>query len=165
MGNGSEKTNVNKSRKMMFAVIIFFLVVSMGLISYLSGFHIDLSQKYRSIEDHENIIFKDSWDNQCYRLCSWGLVKTEDVAGFEDHRNPDTSSYEYRLLVEKAGAEWIEQIVPSPNGKYILYVERIYRGIGTTDDEDVYYKVYSIDDDTNTTIYSGYRQFLLVDWE
>ena len=165
MGNGSEKTNVNKSRKMMFAVIIFFLVVSMGLISYLSGFHIDLSQKYRSIEDHENIIFKDSWDNQCYRLCSWGLVKTEDVAGFEDHRNPDTSSYEYQLLVEKAGAEWIEQIVPSPNGKYILYVERIYRGIGTTDDEDVYYKVYSIDDDTNTTIYSGYRQFLLVDWE
>ncbi len=165
MGNRSEKTNVNKSRKMIFAVIIFFLIVSMGLISYLSGFHIDLSQKYRSIEDHENIIFKDSWDNQCYRLCSWGLVKTEDVAGFEDHRNPDTSSYEYRLLVEKAGAEWIEQIVPSPNGKYILYVERIYRGTGTTDDEDVYYKVYSIDDDTNTTIYSGYRQFLLVDWE
>ena len=165
MGNGSEKTNVNKSRKMMFAVIIFFLVVSMGLISYLSGFHIDLSQKYRSIEDYENIIFKDSWDNQCYRLCSWGLVKTEDVAGFEDHRNPDTSSYEYQLLVDKAGAEWIEQIVPSPNGKYILYVERIYRGTGTTDDEDVYYKVYSIDDDTNTTIYSGYRQFLLVDWE
>ena len=165
MGNRSEKTNVNKSRKMIFAVIIFFLVVSMGLISYLSGFHIDLSQKYRSIEDHENIIFKDSWDNQCYRLCSWGLVKTEDVAGFEDHRNPDTSSYEYQLLVEKAGAEWIEQIVPSPNGKYILYVERIYRGTGTTDDEDVYYKVYSIDDDTNTTIYSGYRQFLLVDWE
>ena len=165
MGNRSEKTNVNKSRKMMFAVIIFFPVVSMGLISYLSGFHIDLSQKYQSIKDHENIIFKDSWDNQCYRLCSWGLVKTEDVAGFEDHRNPDTSSYEYQLLVEKTGAEWIEQIVPSPNGKYILYVERIYRGTGTTDDEDVYYKVYSIDDDTNTTIYSGYRQFLLVDWE
>ena len=165
MGNGSEKTNVNKSHKMIFAVIISFLVVSVGLISYLSGFHIDLSQKYRSIEDYENIIFKDSWDNQCYRLCSWGLVKTEDVAGFEDHRNPDTSSYEYQLLVDKAGAEWIEQIVPSPNGKYILYVERIYRGTGTTDDEDVYYKVYSIDDDTNTTIYSGYRQFLLVDWE
>jgi hypothetical protein len=165
MGNRSEKTNVNKSRKMIFAVIIFFLVVSMGLISYLSGFHIDLSQKYRSIEDYENIIFKDSWDNQCYRLWAWGLVKTEDAAVFEDHRDPDTSSYEYRLLVEKAGAEWIEQIVPSPNGKYILYVERIYRGTGTTDDEDVYYIVYSVDDDTNTTIYSGYRQFLLVDWE
>lgn len=165
MGNRSEKTNVNKSHKMIFAVIISFLVVSVGLILYLSGFHIDLSQKYRSIEDYENIIFKDSWDNQCYRLWAWGLVKTEDVAGFEDHRDPDTLSYEYRLLVEKAGAEWIEQIVPSPNGKYILYVERIYRGTGTTDDEDVYYKVYSIDDDTSTTIYSGYRQFLLVDWE
>ncbi len=165
MGNRSEKTNVNKSRKMIFAVIIFFLVVSMRLISYLSGFHIDLSQKYRSIEDYESIIFKDSWDNQCYRLWAWGLVKTEDAAEFEDHRDPDTSSYEYRLLVEKAGAEWIEQIVPSPNGKYILYVERIYRGTGTTDDEDVYYIVYSVDDDTNTTVYSGYRQFLLVDWK
>ena len=165
MCNRSEKTNVKKSRKMIFAVIVFFLVVSMGLISYLSGFHIDLSQKYRSIEDYENIIFKDSWDNQCYRLWAWGLVKTEDAAEFEDHRDPDTSSYEYRLLVEKAGAEWIEQIVPSPNGKYILYVERIYRGTGTTDDEDVYYIVYSIDDDTNTTIYSGYRQLLLVDWK
>ena len=53
----------------------------------------------------------------------------------------------------------------SPDGKYILYVERIYRGTGTTDDEDVYYKVYSIEDNTNTTIYSGHRKFLLVDWE
>lgn len=154
-----------RSRKTIVVVIAAFLIAFIGMIAYLSGFHIDLSQKYRTIDDHENIIFKDSRSNQCYRLCSWGLVKTEDVAGFEDHRDLDTSSYEYRLLVEKAGAEWIEQIVPSPNGKYILYVERIYRGTGTTDDEDVYYKVYSIDDDTNTTIYSGYRQFLLVDWE
>ena len=48
---------------------------------------------------------------------------------------------------------------------HILYVERIYRGTGTTDDEDVYYKVYSVDDDVSTTIFSGFRQFLLVDWK
>ena len=161
----SEKNNVIRSRKTIVLVIASFLIAFIGMIAYLSGFHIDLSQKYRTIDDHENIIFKDSRSNQCYRLCSLGLVKTEDVAGFEDHRDLDTSSYEYRLLVEKAGAEWIEQIVPSPNGKYILYVERIYRGTGTTDDEDVYYIVYSVDDDTNTTVYSGYRQFLLVDWK
>ena len=161
----SEKNNVIRLRKTIVVVIAAFLIAFIGMIAYLSGFHIDLSQKYRTIDDHENIIFKDSRSNQCYRLCSWGLVKTEDVAGFEDHRDVDTSSYEYRLLVEKAGAEWIEQIVPSPNGKYILYVERIYRGTGTTDDEDVYYIVYSVDDDTNTTVYSGYRQFLLVDWK
>jgi hypothetical protein len=29
----------------------------------------------------------------------------------------------------------------------------------------VYYKVYSPDDGTTTTIYSGYRQYLLVDWK
>ena len=57
------------------------------------------------------------------------------------------------------------QTVPSPDGKYILYVERIYSGTGITDDEDVYYKVYSIEDNANTTIYSGYQRFLLVDWE
>jgi hypothetical protein len=56
-------------------------------------------------------------------------------------------------------------MVTSPDGKFILYVERIYRGTGITDDDDVYYKVYSIDDGTTTTIYSGYKQFLLVDWK
>ena len=61
--------------------------------------------------------------------------------------------------------EGIWQIVPSPDGKYILYAERIYRGTGITDDENVYYKVYSIEDNTNTTIYSGYKKSLLVDWE
>jgi hypothetical protein len=93
------------------------------------------------------------------------LVNKNDPLEFEDHRDLDTSSFEYQLLIERVGAERIEQIVPSPNGKYILYVERIYRGTGTTDDEDVYYKVYSPDDGTTTTIYSGYRQYLLVDWK
>ena len=101
---------------------------------------------------------------QCFRLCAWG-GKTEDYAGFEDHRQYDRNSYEYQLIVEKDQAEWVEQVVPSPDGKYILYVERIYRGTGTTDDEDVYYKVYSVDDDVSTTIFSGFRQFLLVDWK
>ena len=102
---------------------------------------------------------------QCFRLCAWGLVKTEDYAGFEDHRQYDRNSYEYQLIVEKDQAEWVEQVVSSPDGKYILYVERIYRGTGTTDDEDVYFKVYSVDDDVSTTIFSGFRQFLLVDWK
>ncbi len=30
---------------------------------------------------------------------------------------------------------------------------------------DVYYKVYSIEDDKIITIYYGFRQFLLVDWK
>ena len=163
--SGAEKNNVIKSHKMIAFVIAAVLFVFIGTIAYLSGFHIDLSQKYRTINGYENIIFKDSWNNQCYRLCTLGLAKTEDVTGFEDHRDFDTSSYEYRLIVERAGAEWIEQIVPSPDKKYILFVERIYRGTGTTDDEDVYYKVYSLEDDTIITIYYGYKQFLLVDWK
>ena len=141
------------------------IITLLGTILYLSQFHLDFSQDYRKIDGYENIVFMDAWSKQCFRLCAWGLVKTEDYAGFEDHRQYDRNSYEYQLIVEKDQAEWVEQVVSSPDGKYILYVERIYRGTGTTDDEDVYYKVYSVDDDVRTTIFSGFRQFLLVDWK
>lgn len=165
MGNKSAKSNLIKSRKTIVIGTAIVLMILMATIVYLSQFHIDFSQEYRTIDGYEKIVFKDSWSGQCYRLCIWGLAITENISGFEDHRDPDTSSYEYQLLTAKANAEGIWQIVPSPDGKYILYVERIYRGTGITDDEDVYYKVYSIEDNTNTTIYSGYRKFLLVDWE
>lgn len=162
---GSRKNKMIKSGKMIVVGIATVLIIIMGIIVYLSGFHIELSQKYRTVNGYENIAFMDSWSHQCYRLCAWGLVKTENIPGFEEHRDPDTSSYEYQKIIKKANAKSVWQVVPSPDGKYILYVERIYRGTGTTDDEDVYYKVYSIDDGTTTTIYSGYKQFLLVDWK
>ena len=162
---GSRKNKMIKSGKMIVVGIATVLIIIMGIIVYLSGFHIDLSQKYRTVNGYENIAFMDSWSHQCYRLCAWGLVKTENIPGFEEHRDPDTSSYEYQKIIKKANAKFVWQVVPSPDGKYILYVERIYRGTGITDDEDVYYKIYSIDDGTTTTIYSGYKQFLLVDWK
>jgi len=143
------------------------LVLFCGLVLYLSQFHLDLSQNYRRVNGHESIVFKDNRNKQCFRLCAWGLVKTGNTDGFEDHRNPDRTSYEYQLIVKNANAREsdIWQVVSSPDGKYILYVEKIYRRSGLTDDEDVYYKVYSIDDGTTVTIYSGYRQYLLVDWK
>lgn len=154
-----------KLRKKIVFGIVIIIITLWGIIVYLSQFHLDFSQNYRSIDGYENIVFKDSWSNQCFHLCAWGLVKTENIVGFEEHRNFDRTSYEYELLVERANAEYVGQVVPSPDGKYILYVESIYRGTGVTDDEDVYYKVYSIDDDTSTTIFSGFKQFLLVDWK
>jgi Tol biopolymer transport system component len=70
------------------------------------------------------------------------------------------------MLAENTDAENIWQVVSSPDGRYILYVESINVGTGvTTDEEEVFYRVYSIEDGTSTTIYSGYRQFLLVDWK
>ena len=135
-----------------------------GAILYLSQFHLDFSQDYKDLKGYENIVFKDPKSKKCFRLCAWGLVKTESPNEFEDPRYLLSPS-EYQLLVENTDAENIWQVVSSPDGKYILYVERIYRGTGTTDDEDVYYKVYSIEDDKIITIYSGFRQFLLVDWK
>lgn len=151
-------------KKIVFGIVIFIIII-LGVMVYLSQFHLDFSQDYRNIGGYEHIVFKDSWNNQCFHLCIWGLVKTKNVVEFEEHRDFDRASYEYQLLAKRAGAEYVTQVVPSPDGKYILYVENKYRGTGLTDDEDVYYKVYSIDDDLSTTIFSGFKQFLLVDWK
>lgn len=95
------------------------------------------------------------------------MTKTEAYKDFQDNRDYDRSSLAYLTLYGIIDIEniHIEQVVLSPDENYILYVERIYRGTGITDDEDVYYKVYSIKDDTVTTIFSGYKQFLMVDWK
>ncbi|MBO4927497.1 MAG: hypothetical protein J5379_04515 [Clostridiales bacterium] len=146
--------------------IVLFLFVLLGIMLYLSQFHLDFSQNYRKVEGYENIVFKDPRSKQYFRLCAWGLVKAESPDEFEDHSVLDTSSYEYQLIVESTDAGKIQQVVSSPDGRYILYVEIINVGSGyTTDEEKVYYRVYSIDDGTSITIYSGYRQYLLVDWK
>lgn len=151
-------------RKIALGCVII-LIAFLGTIANLSQFHLDFSQDYRKIDGYENIVFKDSWNNQCFRLCPWGLIQSDRIAGFETHQDIDRSSYDYQLFLKRVHAEYVSQIVPSPDGKYILYVENIYRGTGLTDDEDVYYRVYSIDDDTSTTVFSGFRQFLCVDWK
>lgn len=148
----------------VFAIAIIPIIL-LSIILYLSQFHFDFSQDYRSVEGYENIVFMDPQSKQCFRLCVWGLVRTEKPDGFEDHRDLVRSS-EYQMLAENTDAENIWQVVSSPDGRYILYVESINVGTGvTTDEEEVFYRVYSIEDGTSTTIYSGYRQFLLVDWK
>lgn len=143
------------------------LMVMLGVIVYLSQFHIDLSQEYRKVEGYENIVFQDRWTGQCFKLCFWGLRKVESYPEFRDNRHYDKSSYEYLTLIEKTDVRVydLKQVVLSPDKNYILYVESIYRGTGMTDDEDVYFKVYSIKDDEVIVIFSGFRQFLSVDWK
>ncbi len=60
-------------KKLIFCVTIIVLVWTIGVIIYLSQFHIDFSQQYRNVKGYETIIFKDSWNEQCFKLCSWGL--------------------------------------------------------------------------------------------
>lgn len=156
-----------KLREKIVVGIVISAIILCGIVIYLSRFHLYFSQNYRSIDGYENIVFKDLRNEQCFHLCAWGLIKTENVVGFEEHRNLDITSNEYRLIVENTNARECDiwQVVPSPDGKYILYVERIYNGLGVTDEEDVYYKVYSIEDDKSITVFYGYKQFLRVDWK
>ena len=154
-----------KRKTVITSVIVIVLIILLASILYLSQFHFDLSQDYRSVEGYENIVFKEPGSDRYFRLCVWGLLKTGRPDEFEDHRDIVSPS-EYQLVAENTDAENIWQVVSSPDGRYILYVERINVGTGvTTDEEEVYYRVYSLEDGTITTIYSGYRQFLLVDWK
>ena len=145
--------------------IVIILAISFGMIGYLSRFHLDLSQDYRNVEGYEDIVFKDLKSDQCFRLCAWGLIRTENYPEFQDHREISDIPYdEYQSLIEHADGGYIWQVVSSPDGRYILYVEKVCSS-GITDDEDVYYRVYSFDDGTITTVYSGHKEFLLVDWK
>lgn len=157
-----------KKKNRVGKIILLIVIAGVSFVFYMiiqSQFHLDFSQSYRSIDGYENIVFKDNWSGQKFRRCLWGLIKVNDDAEFTDHKKIDRNSLEYRILSERIEMHDVDQIVSSPDGRYILYVERIYRGTGITDDEDVYFRVYNISDDTITTIYSGFRQFLRVDWK
>lgn len=141
--------------------VLLFIAIYIGCRSHL---HIDFSQTYRGIRGYEGIVFRDNWSEQTYRRCVWGLVKKNASGKFAKHFL-DRESEEYKLLSERVDVSNITQLVSSPDGVYILYVENVYRGSGVTDDEDVYFKVYDTQNDTVTTIYSGHREFLSVDWQ
>lgn len=158
---------MKRNRTWKKAILISIGVFAILLVSvfYLSQGHINFSLSYRTVDGFENIVFKDSYNKQSFRLCPWGLIKTEDYDPFQSHLHFDRSSDEYQKLSERIDTSDVYQIVRSPNEDYILFVEHKYRGTGVTDDEDVYYRVYSMKDNSITTIFSGYRQFLLVDWK
>ena len=158
---------MKKSVRKIVICIAIVLFIILGAIVYLSQFHIDLSQAYRRVEDYPNIVFKDSWNEQCFQRCAWGLKRTEPYSEFQDNQDYDKESYEYLTLIDKTDVQsrYLQQVVLSPDENYILYVERIYRGTGITDDEDVYSKVYSIENDSVMVIYAGFKEFLLVDWK
>ena len=75
-----------KLRKKIILGIAIFLFVLLGTticILYLSQFHLDLSQDYRSVEGYEDIVFKDPKSKQCFRLCAWFGVEIGEERGYE----------------------------------------------------------------------------------
>lgn len=154
----------NRYGRMLLRLIVALGLVAFLLMWILSKGHLDFSQKYRCIDGWEGIVFRDNWSKRDFKRCFWGLAETESRADFIEHRPIGADSPEYEILRSYIEEGNIEQAALSPDGNYILYVQRVYRGSGTTDDEDVFYRVLSLKDGCVTTIYSGYRQFLLVDW-
>ena len=92
---------MKRKKAIVFAIVIVPIIL-LSIILYLSQSHFDFSQDYISVEGYENIVFMDPKSKQCFRLCVWGLVRTEKPDGFEDHRDLVRSS-EYQMLAENIG--------------------------------------------------------------
>ena len=91
----------------------------------------DTAQKVHTVrEDYPNIVFKDSWNEQCFQRCAWGLKRTEPYSEFQDNQDYDKESYEYLTLIDKTDVQsrYLQQVVLSPDENYILYVEKYIGG-------------------------------------
>ncbi len=168
MGKNSAETIKSKLKLLVFMGIIIGILMFIVTFFWKAECHpYDFSQEYRQIEGYENIVFRDNGTEQDFCRSIWGLTVRNHSDGFTEHRSIDKNSNAYKILEEHTDLAdtFVKQIVFSPDGNYILYVESVYRGTGVTDDEDVYYRVYDIKNDTVVTIYSGHRAFLLVDWQ
>ena len=116
------------------------------------GHSFDLSDDYRQVDGWTGIVFRDNWADQDFKRCFWGIRVSDCYSDFQEHMDFDRDSFEYKILSDRMDTRYVTQFVLSPDGKNILFVESIYRGTGVTDDEDVYYRVYEIEEDSFITI-------------
>ncbi len=127
---------------------------------------LDLSQDYRSIPGHENIIFERNGWYQYYKRNIWGLKKTGRLRNIESNNSHESDQSREVLISLNVTDNWIRQAVYSPDRQYILYCEIIYdyKHSETTDDEYCYYKVYDIKNGNSVTLYQGYREWYNLFW-
>lgn len=159
------KSTTVKIFKLLALILAGTILLIFLFISRCNPF--DFSQNYRKVDGWADIVFKDSWTNQNFCRCIWGLKISENYDNFQDRRSFDKNSYEYKILSNRINVANVSQIALSPDGKQILYVENIYNddGSGVTDNEDVYFRVYNIEENSIITVYSGFKAFLLADWK
>lgn len=179
---------------MALAVLVLVLVVD-GLafwgMKYV--FHLDFSQEYRQVEAVGQLRFWNRWSEKIYIRYSFGLRPIEKRREVPEQEKPtftwlDTSVYD---VTDSGGqAAWYdwkedkiflgnvegeiqdsydvlfdcEKLAFSPDGKYLLYYEIEYGG-EITDDEYCYYRVIDLEEGTQYTVYSGYREWFRVYWE
>lgn len=166
-----------KKHSILFAVLMIVTVliqVFIGIMFYYFAqliLPLDFSQNYRTVQGVGNIIFIDTWQNQCYKRCFWGLRKTECPQTASDSDTLEDTLYVSDESIEKlkdlAEIEYmLYQSVYSPNHDYILYceVESDYGGGGVTDDEYCYYKVYEMETGRIIPIFQGYRKGYSLLW-
>lgn len=119
-------------------------------------------------QEEKEIVAPDWLENSGFFL--FDISKSERMIAYHDHEQKaiilcDIDGNEIdSIKVEDA----IEQIVFSPDNRYILYVEKdygYYHKGNVTDDEYVYYRVYDIESKELITIYEGYRAFYKMEWQ
>lgn len=178
----------------VLGVLLFILIVDgLAFCGMKYVFHLDFSQDYRQVEEIEKLRFWDSWSEKVYIRYSFGLrpvEKREDVPEQEKMALSwlDTGVYD---IADSGGRvawyDWeedavflgnargeiqktfdavydVEKLAFSPDGRYLMVYEIEYRG-EITDDEYCYYRVIDLEDGTQYTVYSGYREWFRVYWE
>lgn len=99
----------------------------------------------------------------------YDISKARDhVVWYDAQRNRILSGHIKRDAIASFDTQYtVEQIVLSPDERYILFCETEYgvNGGYSTDEEYCYYRVIDTREGVQYTIYSGYRQWFDVYWE
>lgn len=176
------------------AVMVLVLAVDgLAFLGMKYAFHLDFSQEYRQVEAAGQLRFWSSWSKKVYIRCPFGLRPIEKREDIPLEEKPaltwlDTSVYD--VTDSRRTAAWYdwkedkiflgnvegevqdsydvlydcERLAFSPDGRYLLNYEIEYGG-EITDDEYCYYRVIDLEDGTQYTVYSGYREWFWVYWE
>ena len=160
-----------------FAVLMLYLLA--GIAAFF--FHLDFDQSYRSIDNYEGIVLESHSGEDTFKIYTrdfTGVTHTATEAAnpkkvwkYADDlyrwKKTEPFASTSKLLQERIGNNRmnVEDCVLSPDGKYILYAEKVTDGY-TSDPPyaDYYYRVLNLEDNTITTIYHGWCHAFTVDW-
>lgn len=187
-------TNILCVSSVALAVLILVLVVDgLAFLGMKYVFHLDLSQEYRQVKAIGQLRFWNRWSEKVYIRYPFGLrpiEKRKDAPEKEKLALTWLDMDVYDVTESGSLAAWYdwkedkiflgnvegeiqdsfdvrydcEKLAFSPDGSYLLSYEIEYGG-EITDDEYCYYRVIDLEEGTQYTVYSGYREWLYVYWE
>ncbi len=133
---------------------------------YLNSKSIPYRRGFWGLKSIHGSMEKVTENNDEYDYSVYDVSESGRQVAYYDNAHSEICLYDTETddekCVEKVNNS-VEQIVFSPNEKYILYKEIEYGG-EMTDDEYCYYKIINIENQETVTIYQGYREWYDLQW-